>query len=99
MPSRVNGKMIEDLRTKVVENVGLVRHPQKMLTVEILIKENQKSKYEVKYIALCEATIKIVLRRVSIKEIVSVIHENNTRHQGTKRKMAGLPARICMSHI
>ena len=99
MPSRVDGKMIEDLRTKVVDNVGLVQYPQKMLTVEILSKENEKSKDEVKSIAPCEATMKIFLRRVGIKKIVSVIPQNNTRRQGTRRKMSGLPTRIFMSQV
>lgn len=96
-PVRVNDAQIESLKKKVVENCGVVQHPIKNVTEDILTMDRKKG--FITKVAPCRATLKHCMHRVGGEEGVSVVPEKSARPQGARRQMAGLSSRNCMSQL
>ena len=96
-PNRVGGAQLGVLQQKVIEQCGVLQHPKKNLSTDILNMEKEKG--VITKGPPSNATLKLCLQQCAAAEGVSVVRESSARPQGARRQMAGRSSRNCMSQI
>ena len=96
-PNRVGVAQLGVLQQKVIDQCGVLQHPKKNLSTDILNMEKEKG--VITKGPPSNATLKLCLQQCAAAEGVSVVRESSARPQGARRQMAGRSSRNCMSQI